>query len=318
MSKKRTALKAAVGVAAGIATAYYGMGAIICYEVLSKKSCNRYPEELLDAPGNRQRYANDDNFRYADDWYNAIAPEDTVLLNKNREKLLAKIITPEVFSHKWLIAVHGYTSRPRAMARQSVHFFEQCYNILMPCQRAHRNQENRFSSMGYYEKYDIIEWIKYIVSLDPEAEIVLLGVSMGSATVMLTTGEKLPENVKCCIADCGYTNCRELFKNSIKKQIGLPPFPFLDCADSFCSAFLGWSFSDCAPEKAVQHSHTPTLFIHGEDDKLVPPYMARELFEKCSAQKQLLMCPSAGHDEACSNQPEMYWQAVDGFVKNFV
>lgn len=318
MSKKNTAIKTAAGIILGTTAAYYGVGGIICYEVLSKKSCNRYPEELLLAPGNMRRYLNDENFRYADDWYNSISPEDTVLLNDKNEELRAKIIKQKQESHKWLIAVHGYTSRPRAMARQSVHFFERGYNILMPCQRAHRNQKNRFSSMGYYERYDITEWIKYIISCDKEAEIVLLGVSMGSATVMLTTGEKLPDCVKCCIADCGYTNCKELFKISIKSQIGLPSFPFLNSADSFCKIFLGWSFEDCSPKDAVKRSSTPTLFIHGENDKLVPPYMAQELYEECTAEKQLLMCPDSGHDEACSNQPEMYWSAVDDFVKKYV
>lgn len=318
MKNCKKTVKIALGALAGAGALYLGTGAALCYGMLSKKTCNKHPEELLHIPDNMKRYLKDINFRNADDWYNAISPDDTVLINDKGERLLSKIILQDEPSHKWLIAVHGYTSRPRAMARQAIHFYKNGYNCIMPCQRAHRNQEARFTSMGFYERYDIISWINYIISQDPEAQIVLLGISMGSATVMMVTGEVLPGNVKCCIADCGFTNCYELFKGSIKKEAGLPPFPFMGMANTFASLFLGWNFKDCSPVDAVSLSETPTLFIHGEDDDVVPFYMMEELYESCSAEKEKLACPDAKHDEACSNQPEMYWNAVDSFVDRYV
>lgn len=318
MSKKAKAAKALALASVITAGAYLGTGGALCYSILSKKTCNKHPEELLKAPGNMGRYMNDENFRTADDWYCGINPPDTVLINEKNEKLISKIIPQTEPSHKWLIAVHGYTSRPRAMARQAIHFYKNGYNCLLPCQRAHRNQEAKYTSMGFYEKFDVISWINYIISLDPEAQIVLLGISMGSATVMLTTGEKLPTNVKCCIADCGYTDCKELFKGAILIEAGLPPFPFLYAADAFAKLFLGWSFSDSSPIKAVAHSVTPTLFIHGESDPVVPFWMMEALFEKCSAEKMKLGLPDTGHDEACANFPEKYWEAVDSLVKKFI
>ncbi len=313
----KKSVKAAIGAAVGAGALYLAAGGVLCNEILSKKTCNQHPEELLHIKDNMRRYMNDIHFRNADDWYNSINPEDTVLFNGKGEKLLAKIIPNDEPSHKWLIAVHGYTSRPRAMARQAIHFYKKGYNCLMPCQRAHRNQEASFTSMGFYEKFDVISWINYIISLDPQAEIVLLGISMGSATVMLTTGEDLPENVKCCIADCGYTSCYELFKGSITKVSGLPAFPFLYAADSFAKIFLGWSFRDASPVDAVAHSKTPTLFIHGDKDPVVPHSMMEELYMSCSAEKEKLTVKDAGHDEACSNAPELYWEAVDSFSEKF-
>ncbi len=318
MKNIRKAFKATAITAGVAATLYIGIGGILCYGILSKKTCNKHPEELLKAPGNMGRYMRDEHFRRADDWFCAINPADTVLINENDEKLLSKIIMQDKPSHKWLIAVHGYTSRPRAMARQGIHFYERGYNLIMPCQRAHRNQEAKFTSMGYYEKNDIISWINYILSQDSEAEIVLLGISMGSATVMLTTGERLPANVKCCVADCGFTDCKELFKGSISKEAGLPAFPFIGMADTFAKLFLGWSFSDCSPVEAVAESVTPTIFIHGEDDPVVPFSMMEELYEKCSADKEKLALPDTGHDEACANFPEKYWEAVDTFVSKYI
>ncbi len=318
MKKRACAGKIIAGTLTAGAVAYLGAGGLLCYGILSKKACNNHPEELLNAPGNMHRYLTDERFRQADDWYNAISPDDTVLKNEAGENLIAKIIRNDTPSHKWLIAVHGYSSRPRAMARQAIHFYQNGYNILMPCQRAHRNQEAKYTSMGYYERFDIISWISYILSADPDAEIVLLGISMGSATVMLTTGEILPCNVKACIADCGFSSCYELFKGSIKQESGLPAFPFVQAANTFSSIFHGWNFKDCAPIDAVAVSETPTLFIHGEDDPLVPLWMMEALYESCSAEKAKLVIPGAGHDEACAKQPEAYWEAVDSFLSDII
>ncbi len=316
MKKELKTAALCLGTAAAVSAAYVGAGGLLCYGILSKRICNKHPEELLHIPANMKRYLKDEHFRTADDWYNAINPSDTVLFNEKGEKLLAKEILQDKPSHKWLIAVHGYTSRPRAMARQAIWFYKKGYNCILPCQRAHRNQEAKFTSMGYYEKYDVISWINFILSKDPEAEIMLLGISMGSATVMLTTGEKLPANVKGCIADCGYSDCYELFKGSITKEAGLPEFPFLGAANTLSKLFLRWKFKDCSPIDAVARSKTPTLFIHGTDDNVVPFWMMEALYEKCSAKKSKLAVEGAGHDEACANAPELYWEAVDAFINS--
>ena len=44
--------------------------------------------------------------------------------------------------------------------------------------------------MGWDDRYDIMGWIDYLVSQNPQAQIILYGVSMGGATVMDVAGEK--------------------------------------------------------------------------------------------------------------------------------
>ena len=38
-----------------------------------------------------------------------------------------------------------------------------------------------------------------------DLQIVLHGISMGSAAVLMASGEKLPDDVKCNYSDCGFT-----------------------------------------------------------------------------------------------------------------
>ena len=64
------------------------------------------------------------------------------------------------------------------------------------------------------EKDDVKKWIQKLLKDNPKQEIVIFGVSMGGATTMMTSGLKLPSQVKAFIEDCGYTNA----KNEIEHE----------------------------------------------------------------------------------------------------
>ncbi|WP_341866027.1 hypothetical protein [Paenibacillus ferrarius] len=60
-----------------------------------------------------------------------------------------------------------------------------------------------------------------------DAEIVQHGVSMGGATVLMTSGERLPANVKVVVADCGYTSVKDELSYQINRLYHLPSFPLV-------------------------------------------------------------------------------------------
>ncbi len=314
---KKTAgkLLCAAAVTAG---AYYGFGGLLCYEVLGRKRLNKNPEDPLEDPKRLKRYVTDEVFREADDWFVNNTPADTTIIGTDGVVLHAEIIRQPAESHKWAILNHGYTSRPRTMANQGIHYYKQGYNTLFPYMRGHRKSEHKYCSMGYFERYDIIAWINYITALDPEAQIIIHGCSMGAAITMLTTGEELPDNVKAAVADCGYTDCWSEYSEQIGNVAHLPAFPFINAADSFSKLFRGWSFKDCSPLEAVKRSKTPTLFIHGENDTFVPYAMMDVLYNACASEKDKLSVPDAEHDQSCEMHPEMYWEKTDAFIAKYI
>ncbi len=318
MAKSKKALKKALTAAAIGVGAYYGAGGILCAGVLSRPAVNKAPEEALNDPSNMHRYINNEDYRLSDDWYIANTPATKSLINRSGKTIHAEIINAKKDSHLWLVLNHGYTSRPRSMAKQGRHFHENGYNVLMPYMRGHRLSEHKFCSMGYFDKDDVCDWISYIVSMDPDAQIVVMGCSMGGAITMLVTGEELPDNVKCAVEDCGYTSCYDEFGEQITNITHLPRFPFLNAADSFAKAFLGFGFEDCSPLEAVGRSKTPTLFIHGTEDMFVPFWMRDILFDACTAEKDKLDVPDAAHDESCEKHPEIYWPKIDGFIAKYI
>ncbi len=319
MANKKKLIKSAVICAGTAAGAYLASGAVIFEGALSRwGQINKSPEELLNNPDNMRAYLQDENFRKADDWYINSAPADTKLVNRRGETLHAEIIPAEEESRLWVVLLHGYSSRPRTMARQGVVFHEMGYNVLMPYMRGHRKSEQNHCTMGYLDRFDVMDWINYIASIDPESQIVVMGCSMGGATTMLVTGEELPDNVKCAVEDCGYTNCYDEFKAQIGEVLHLPAFPFLDAANTYSKIFYGWDFKDCSPIDAVRRSKTPTLFIHGIEDAFVPFSMLAEVYDACAAEKDILEVPDAQHDESCRMHPEIYWPKIKEFIAKYV
>ena len=117
---------------------------------------------------------------------------------------------------KWTIVIHGYMSEGKQMIDSSKHFLDMGYNVLIVDLRGHGKSEGDYIGMGWHDRLDIIKWIEYLIKKQPNCEIVLYGVSMGAATVMMTTGEELPGNVKCAIEDCGYTSVWDEFAAQLK------------------------------------------------------------------------------------------------------
>ncbi|MFA5340380.1 MAG: alpha/beta hydrolase [Clostridia bacterium] len=220
--------------------------------------------------------------------------------------------------HKWVILVHGYTSVGWHMAPFAKEYYKMGYNILIPDLRGHGESEGQFATMGYYDSVDIIEWIYEIIKADVNAKIVLHGISMGAATVMLATGEDLSGHVRCAIEDCGYTSVWEVFSHNMKRMFKLPAFPILYAANVISSAKIKMDFKEVSPLDAVKKSRTPTLFIHGDKDVLVPFNMLDRLYDNASCQKDKLVIRNAIHGESSSKEPDTYYEKVSGFIANYI
>lgn len=84
-------------------------------------------------------------------------------------------------------------------------------NALLVDQRAHGGSEGKHLGFGVLERRDCLDWIEYVNKrCGSGVPIVLVGVSMGAATVLMAAGLELPDNVVGVIADCGYTSPKEI------------------------------------------------------------------------------------------------------------
>ncbi|MCD7775680.1 MAG: alpha/beta hydrolase [Clostridiales bacterium] len=304
--------------ALGAGAAYLAIGEIMYEAVLNKrftkyKNDRRQVEEDL-----YQYYGSPEEQTDGDAWFVSMHPEDTALVNSQGKTMYSNIFMQKEYTNKWAVVIHGYTSCPRGMANQAFYFYKKGYNVLMPTLISFGVDPSKYCTMGYKDKDYVVEWIDYIVNMDENAEIAVLGVSMGSATTMLVTGEKLPDNVKCAVADCGYTSCWDEFCSECNEMFHLPSFPFVYAANTVSKLRGNFDFKKCSPVDAVARSKTPTLFIHGEKDTFVPYWMLDKVFNACTAEKEKLSVPDAYHAESCDVHPEIYYPAIDKFLDKYI
>lgn len=217
----------------------------------------------------------------------------------------------------YVLVCHGYTSKARHMAGFVHKFHSLGFNVLAVDARAHGESEGTKIGMGWPERMDVIEWIKLILSWDPDARIILHGVSMGAATVLMASGETLPENVKAVIADCGYTSEWDEFIWEAE-MIHIPWFPVLNAASALSKLRDGYDFKQASALEQVKKSDIPTLFIHGTADELVPYKMLGELFSAAACEKESLTVEGAGHALSSSVEPETYWSTVERFIEKYI
>lgn len=103
------------------------------------------------------------------------------------------------------------------------------------------------SDLSLPERKDYLKWIQNVLKANGEyTQIILHGVSMGGATVMMTSGEDLPANVKAIVEDCGYTSVRDELTFQLKRMYHLPAFPIVDTTSMLTKIRAGYSFGEAS------------------------------------------------------------------------
>lgn len=243
---------------------------------------------------------------------------DEYITSSDKLKLHSYKVTNQNNSNKWVIAVHGYTSEGINMSTYAKHYYDNGYNILIPDLRAHGLSEGNYIGMGWDDRLDIISWINYILNENPNAEIILHGVSMGASTVLMTSGEEIPSNVKAIVADCGYTSVWDEFAYQLDDLFSLPEFPILNVSSIVAKIRAGYFLGEASSLKQVKNSKTPILYIHGDKDDFVPYYMMEELYNATSSEKEMLTIKGAEHAKASEVDPETYWNTVNNFINKYM
>lgn len=253
-----------------------------------------------------------------ENWLREVNTEETNIVSEDGLNLWGKLYFQEEKSDKWVIIAHGYTSSHEDVQPIALNFYNEGYNVLTPDMRAHGNSEGKYIGMGWLDRKDMLLWIDYVLSLDNNSQIVLYGESMGGATVMMTSGEDLPSNVKAIVEDCGYTSVQEMFEAQLYERFGLPSFPILNAAEIVTNIRAKYNFHEASALEQVKKSKTPILFTHGGNDTYVPTEMVYRLYEAANCEKDILIIDGAGHGSAPDVDPITYYDKVFSFLDKYI
>lgn len=306
-------LKIALWIIAGLAALTLLSGGIV-YKVVfrtkrvSQLDPDRYPDDPIIYAAFEQAVR--DNNWILDQNY-----EQPQLTAFDGVTLKAWLLTPDTPCNKFVICVHGHTSRGLfEFASISRMYRDAGFNVLVVDDRGHGASGGTIS-FSILDRYDVQLWAKYLAERFPCSEIFLHGISMGSATVTQCSCLELPKEVKGVIADCGFTSpAKEI--GAVCRQFFMPPYPTLWGVDFWCRICDGYSVFDANSLKTLPNATLPILFIHGQKDTLVPPKMAERMYEVCAAPKRIVRFEEAIHARSFARYPEEYKRATLGFISD--
>lgn len=192
------------------------------------------------------------------------------------------------------------------------------HNVLLVDQRAHGKSEGKCLTFGIKERYDCLEWTKFIRKQNGEnVKIILVGVSMGAATILMASELNLPVNTVGIFADSGYTSPKEIICKVIRDR-HLPAklvYPFVKLAAKIFGKF---DLEECGSDTALKSAKIPVLFVHGTADYFVPCEMSDINFGACASDKTLVKIENAGHGLGYLVDSEKYLNALNAFFEKIL
>lgn len=247
-------------------------------------------------------------------WFEKTAKEDIYISSYDGLKLHGIYIpSHDKKTNKTAIVLHGYQSKARDMVIIGKMYSDLGFRVILIDQRAHGTSQGKFTSMGYYEAYDLKKWIHFVNrSYGANQEILLYGISMGAASIFMASRFNELHSVKAIVSDACFTNFKDSLKRSTShwiQQLFIPGVSFM----SFVN--LKFFLKSVNPLKYIHQIDVPVLFIHSEKDRVVSSSMTQELFQAApSKAKDLLMIDDAKHAKAFETDSKKYIEKMIQFT----
>ena len=221
-------------------------------------------------------------------------------------------------THRWVVLLHGYTGSKEMMYGYAYWYAEHGFSVLAPDFRCQGESEGDYIGLGATDSKDLSGWVDLILQRDPEAEIVLHGLSMGASTALIYSGGDVPGNIKAVISDSAYTDAYSMFREKIGSWFYLPAFPIVDSAELMIRIRAGYDLKETSPLKAVSHSRVPTFFIHGKEDRMIPVEMCHALYDAASCEKEIMIVEGSGHTQSAEKDPVGFFGEVQKFLGEYI
>ncbi|WP_164506088.1 alpha/beta hydrolase [Companilactobacillus insicii] len=216
-----------------------------------------------------------------------------------------------------VILVHGFAVDHTSLNIHAQLFNNLGYNVLQIDNQAAGQSEGKYMGYGYIESRDLIDWINEVVARRPDDKIVLFGASMGAATVMLTSGESLPDNVRAVIEDSGYTSAEDILSYHCQKRYKIKGLWLIKGASIISKIRAGFFYGQADCQKALAKNHLPVLFMHGANDFTVPIEMEKKL-STCGNFSRMVYDSLGVHIRSYYVDSKKYQTTVEKFLERYL
>lgn len=243
----------------------------------------------------------------------AIPFEEVRIKSKDGLSLYGRLYIKDI-TKPFHIQCHGYHGQAlRDFAGGLQIALSMNHNVLLFDHRAHGKSEGRTITFGIRERMDVLSWANYILDrFGQETKIFLEGISMGGATVLMSSDIGIP-NLMGILSDCPYTSPVEI-TCKVAHELGLPKFLCKPVLFGGALLFGHFRLNKASAIESVKNAKCPIMLIHGKDDKFVPFEMSLRIKE-ANPNIVFYEFESASHGMSYILDPERYIKISKEFFK---
>lgn len=201
---------------------------------------------------------------------------------------------PAGMSTKTILLVHGRGASRHEGMRYAKPLIQAGYNVFAIDMRHPRQAEGVISTMGYYERYDVIGALDYIESRTPSNKIGIMGFSMGASISIKVMANDA--RLKTGVFNSGFANATDVLAENAAAMYGMPRYPLMPAVMALVEWRSGIDASDINPETYIAKiSPRPILIMHGTSDQTVGYSHGERLFEAALEPKQFWSVDGGEH-----------------------
>lgn len=198
-------------------------------------------------------------------------------------------------------------------------FLERGFNVLAYDQRSSGENYAPYTTYGYWESRDLVDYTNYLGLIISEGHsIILHGTSFGGATTGIALGnDLLNEKVKLAILDSPISSLEGMIiENMSTVDIGIPLEFMLFAGNIVTRLRLGFNYDDAEVVDHISKTKLPVLIIGTEADAITPFYMCEEIYNAISHKnKKLFADKDAKHAMIFYKDKELYRAEVFNFIE---
>jgi uncharacterized protein len=250
-------------------------------------------------------------------------PTENVLFH-SRDKTITLsgwVIKAKIKTNKWIILSHGYGGNRNIFGSKGPSFYqflhENGYNILTFDYRNSGVSDGTMTTVSYYEQQDLQGAIDYVLTIEKNAEIALMGWSQGAATSLLVASKN--DAVKLVVADSSFKNLQGYVNENLSQWTNLPNYPFTPAIMFMIPVITGTHIASVSPIDEIENFHGPILLLHSQHDKQIPVKSSIAMYEKYKETKEitLILYDSDQHKNAFKHYPDQYKADILAFFRRY-
>ncbi len=214
-----------------------------------------------------------------------------------------------------IVYCHGLNRSRIEMLPMAAFGYQLGYDGLLFDFRHQGESGGELTTLGYQERWDVIAAVRYALDQQRAARpVIVWGVSMGAAAALMAAAES--PDVAAVISDSSFSSLQATVAHHWRLFFHLPSFPFANEMVFWIAWRGGFRASDFDLVNAVSRiGNRPILFVARQDDRRMPPSIARELYaHAASPHKALIVLPGQRHGEGFNQAKEEYESAVKQFL----